>query len=87
MPLLKPGDPFPELTITTADDQTLTLPGAFAGDFSVVLLYGAPGARTATPSCAPSSGPARRWPATGSASPPSRPMAGMPPPRWSPGTS
>jgi hypothetical protein len=34
----KPGDPFPELTITTADDQTLTLPGAFAGDFSVVLL-------------------------------------------------
>jgi peroxiredoxin len=39
MPLLKPDDPFAELTITTADDQTLTLPGAFAGDFSVVLLY------------------------------------------------
>ena len=39
MPLLKPGDPFPELTITTADDQTLTLPGVFIGDFSVVLLY------------------------------------------------
>jgi peroxiredoxin len=39
MPLLNPGDPFPELTITTADDQTLTLPRAFAGDFAVVLLY------------------------------------------------
>jgi peroxiredoxin len=39
MPLLKPDDPFPELTITTADDQTLTLPGASIGDFSVVLLY------------------------------------------------
>jgi peroxiredoxin len=39
MPLLNPGDPFPKLTITTADDQTLTLPDAFAGDFAVVLLY------------------------------------------------
>lgn len=35
MPLLKPGGPVPELTITTADDQTLTRPGAFAGDFGV----------------------------------------------------
>ena len=39
MPLLNPGDPFPQLTITTADDQSLTLPDAFAGDFAVVLLY------------------------------------------------
>ena len=39
MPLLNPGDPFPKLTITTADDQALTLPDAFAGDFGVVLLY------------------------------------------------
>jgi peroxiredoxin len=39
MPLLNPGDPFPKLTITTADGQTLTLPDAFAGDFAVVLLY------------------------------------------------
>jgi peroxiredoxin len=39
MPLLNPGDPFPRLTITTTDDQTLTLPGAFAGDFTVVLFY------------------------------------------------
>jgi hypothetical protein len=37
MPVLDPGDPFPRLTITTTDDQTLTLPGAFAGDFAVVL--------------------------------------------------
>ena len=39
MPLLSPGDPFPRLTISTTDGQTLTLPGAFAGDFGVVLLY------------------------------------------------
>jgi peroxiredoxin len=39
MPLLNPGDPFPRLTITTTDDQTLTLPDALAGDFGVVLLY------------------------------------------------
>jgi peroxiredoxin len=39
MPLLNPGDPFPRLTITTTDGQTLTVPDAFAGDFAVVLLY------------------------------------------------
>ena len=39
MPLLNPGDPFPELTMRTSDDQTLSLPGAFAGDFAVVLFY------------------------------------------------
>ena len=32
MPLLNPGDPFPRLTITTADGQTLTIPDAFVGD-------------------------------------------------------
>jgi peroxiredoxin len=39
MPLLTPGDPFPRLTITTADGQALTLPDALAGDFAVVLFY------------------------------------------------
>jgi peroxiredoxin len=39
MPLLNPGDPFPRLTITTADGQALALPDAFAGDFGVVLFY------------------------------------------------
>ena len=39
MPLLNPGDPFPRLTITTTDDQTLILPDALAGDFGVVLFY------------------------------------------------
>jgi peroxiredoxin len=39
VPLLNPGDPFPRLTITTSDDQTLTIPDAFAGDFGVVLIY------------------------------------------------
>jgi peroxiredoxin len=39
MPLLHPGDPFPQLTMTTTDGQDLTLPDAFAGDFAVVLFY------------------------------------------------
>ena len=39
MPLLNPRDPFPRLTITTTDDQTLTLPDALDGDFGVVLFY------------------------------------------------
>jgi peroxiredoxin len=39
MPLLHPGDPFPKLTISTTDGQTITLPDAFAGDFGVVLFY------------------------------------------------
>ena len=39
MPLLSPGDPFPRLTISTTDDQTLTVPNAFAGDFATVLFY------------------------------------------------
>jgi peroxiredoxin len=39
MPVLNPGDPFPQLTVSTTDGQTLTLPDAFAGDFAVVLFY------------------------------------------------
>jgi peroxiredoxin len=39
MSLLNPGDPFPRLTITTADGRVLTIPDAFAGDFAVVLFY------------------------------------------------
>ncbi len=39
MPLLTPGEPFPRLTITTADGQALTLPDAFAGGFAVVLFF------------------------------------------------
>jgi peroxiredoxin len=39
MPLLNPGDPFPRLTISTTDGQALAIPGAFAGDFGVVLFY------------------------------------------------
>ncbi|MEU0970140.1 peroxiredoxin family protein [Streptomyces sp. NPDC005917] len=39
MPLLNLGDPFPRLTISTTDGQSLALPDAFAGDFAVVLFY------------------------------------------------
>jgi peroxiredoxin len=39
MPLLNPGDPFPRLTISTTDGQSVAIPDAFAGDFAVVLFY------------------------------------------------
>lgn len=39
MPLLNPGDPFPQLTISTADGRPVTIPDAFAGDFAVILFY------------------------------------------------
>jgi peroxiredoxin len=39
MPLLKPGDPFPRLTMNMPGGETLTVPDAFAGDFAVVLFY------------------------------------------------
>ena len=39
MSLLKPGDPFPKLTISAADGQSITIPDDFAGDFGVVLFY------------------------------------------------
>ncbi len=39
MPVLKVGDKFPELTITTIDGQSLTLPDHLAGDYGVVLFF------------------------------------------------
>ena len=39
MPLLNPGDPFPQLTMNVLGGETLTVPDAFAGDFAVVLFY------------------------------------------------
>lgn len=39
MPLLKPGDTFPQFTVDTLDGTTLTLPGAFDGHFATVLFY------------------------------------------------
>ena len=39
MPLLHPGDPFPQLAISTTGGQALALPDAFAGHFGVVLFY------------------------------------------------
>jgi peroxiredoxin len=39
MALLNPGDPFPQLTISTTDGRVLTVPDAFAGDYAVVLFY------------------------------------------------
>jgi peroxiredoxin len=39
MPLLSPGTEFPALTLTPPGETALTLPGAFAGDFGVVLFF------------------------------------------------
>ncbi|HWG11663.1 MAG TPA: redoxin domain-containing protein [Streptosporangiaceae bacterium] len=39
MTLLKPGDPFPWLTMDVLGGETLTVPEAFTGDFATVLFY------------------------------------------------
>ncbi len=39
MPLLHPGQPFPELTVALADGASLHLPADLHGDFAVVLFY------------------------------------------------
>jgi len=39
MPLLHPGDAFPELTLSLPGGQTATAPGVFAGDFGALLFY------------------------------------------------
>jgi peroxiredoxin len=38
MPLLRPGDAFPQLTLTVPGGKTIQVPGAFADDFAVVLF-------------------------------------------------
>jgi peroxiredoxin len=39
MPLLHPGDTFPQLSLSLTDGRTLTLPDAFEGGYGVVLFY------------------------------------------------
>lgn len=39
MPLLHPGDTFPELTLSVPGGERLTVPDAFADGFGVVLFY------------------------------------------------
>ena len=39
MSLLRPGDAFPELTLTIPGGKTVTVPETFAGHFGVVLFY------------------------------------------------
>ncbi|MFI5706368.1 peroxiredoxin family protein [Kribbella sp. NPDC051620] len=39
MPVLKPGDPFPELPINPVGSEVLRLPDALHGSYGVVLIY------------------------------------------------
>lgn len=39
MPLLHPGDIFPELTLTVPGGQSVPLPGSFGGQYGVILFY------------------------------------------------
>ena len=39
MPLLSPGDPFPQLALTTVDGTVVTLPEDLVGSYGVVLIY------------------------------------------------
>jgi Peroxiredoxin len=38
MPLLHPGDTFPQLTLNIPGAQAIQVPGSFAGEFGVVLF-------------------------------------------------
>ena len=38
MPLLHPGDAFPELSLTVPGGETVQVPEAFAGEFGVMLF-------------------------------------------------
>jgi peroxiredoxin len=38
MSLLRPGDAFPQLTLTVPGGKTIPVPGSFAGDYAVVLF-------------------------------------------------
>jgi peroxiredoxin len=38
MPLLRPGDTFPQLPLTVPGGKTIPVPGWFAGDFGVLLF-------------------------------------------------
>ena len=38
MPLLSPGDPFPKLTLNIPGAPAIQVPGAFAGEFAVMLF-------------------------------------------------
>ena len=39
MPLLHPGDAFPEMLLSLPGGQSVTVPEAFRGDFGVLLFY------------------------------------------------
>jgi peroxiredoxin len=39
MPLLHPGDAFPELALTVPGGETVRVPQTFAGEYGVVLFY------------------------------------------------
>jgi peroxiredoxin len=39
MPLLHPGDTFPDLTLTVPGGETVAVPETFAGQFGVLLFY------------------------------------------------
>ena len=38
MPLRRPGDPFPQLSLSIPGGQTIHVPGSLAGDFGVMLF-------------------------------------------------
>ena len=38
MPLLRPGDSFPQLTLSIPGGQTVEVPASFAGGFGVMLF-------------------------------------------------
>ena len=57
MPLLKPGDHFPPITITPVDGEAIDLPDALAGRYAVILFNrGSWCPWTRSPMCSTSAG-------------------------------
>ena len=57
MPLLHPGDTFPQLTLNIPGAQAIQVPRWFAGEFGVLLFNRGRGAPIAPLNCARSSEP------------------------------
>ena len=87
MPLLRPGDTFPELTLTVPGEQQIPVPGSFADEFGVCCSTAGRGAPTAPPSSRRSSGPVIPWPRPASGWPRSGSTMRRPPRSSPPGTA
>ena len=80
MTLLHPGDPFPVLRVPLHSGGTLSLPGALAGSFGVILFYRGAWSAYCNAQFGRFSEPRRAWPSLVPMWSPSRSTTRRPPP-------